>query len=95
MRGASERWCAPGFMARSFDLRAKITDLERPSRIAFAATGQDVEIVGDVAFTQVPVAAPQGRKQRHPRSESDKLTVPWAARRPHPRLRMVSGFGTA
>jgi carbon monoxide dehydrogenase subunit G len=39
-----------GFMARTFDLDARITGLEPPKRIAFQASGQDVEIVGDLAL---------------------------------------------
>lgn len=45
-----------GFMARTFDLRAKISELEPPNRIAFVASGQDVEIEGDVTFTRVEPA---------------------------------------
>ena len=37
-----------GFMARTFDLRAKISELEPPNRIAFVASGQDVEIEGEL-----------------------------------------------
>jgi carbon monoxide dehydrogenase subunit G len=45
-----------GFMARTFDLRAKISELEPPNRIAFVASGQDVEIEGDVTFKRVEPA---------------------------------------
>jgi carbon monoxide dehydrogenase subunit G len=42
-----------GFMARTFDLKAQIKELEPPRRIAFAAAGQDVEVNGQIAFTAV------------------------------------------
>lgn len=45
---------AIGFMSRTFDLQARIKQLEPPRRIAFDAIGQDVEVNGQIMF--VPIA---------------------------------------
>lgn len=42
-----------GFMARTFDLHAKIEELEPPKRISFSASGQDVEVHGQIAFALI------------------------------------------
>jgi carbon monoxide dehydrogenase subunit G len=45
-----------GFMARTFDLKAQIKELDPPKRIAFGAAGQDVEVDGHISFTAVEPA---------------------------------------
>ena len=42
-----------GAMAKTFDLDATITERERPERLAFQASGQEVTIDGHVALRQI------------------------------------------